>query len=576
MDHVRGSATRILRHWKSKAVRLILKACRLGGFPVSTKEPMRGEAEYRTFGGYPCDIPKYQVKPRLDLLLLELPPRYVPMMPNGLAYVHNILMKCGVNFQTIDMNIAIYHKFHEQRLRERLNPVRTMTGYVLKEDPWDNANMSEWDHPEVIAHFMIELEGLLTEITANKPKAVGISLSGNNRSLVKVFAQKLRQRAPETVVVVGGYDCVYHGLGQYLFPDFDYMVIGEAELTLEPLVRALAKDERPKDLPGIVSRYDSPGRIWKSPPLPQDLDAIDFPRYPWASHVWYQDCERKHLIPITASRGCSWGRCRFCGECFTFRKRNPVKVADEIEYHTKLGFHTFHFNESDVNGSPDTLYDLCSEILRRKLHVRLVAQLRVDRRNTADYFRHLAKAGFTHLRFGVDGWTDHLLQLQNKGYTMAMVFQNLRDCAAAGIRTTVNMVIGVPGETEEDIEEAIGNMIRCKDSISLVESFNTLLLVAGSEYHRDPEKYKIRFRGNREAIYKKHLHFIPADLWYSEDPYIDQDVRMRRMEKIIAALYEKGVEIGSFASKVVENLRRDRSKSPQATMSETCASKAAL
>ena len=386
----------------------------------------------------------------------------------------------------------------------------------MVEDPWDNTNMDEWDKPEVIDYFMSELNELIDEIVRNGPKAVGISLNGSNRSLVKRFVKELRKSLPNVVIVIGGYDCVYYGLGQYLFPDFDYMLIGEAELTLEPLVKALARGNNPKDLIGIVSRYDSPRRIWEKVPLLKDLDAIDFPRYQWASYVWYQDCERKHLIPITASRGCNWARCHFCGECFPFRKREPGKVVDEIEYYTKYGFHTFHFNESDVNGDPQALYDLCSEIIRRKLNVKFVAQLRIDKRNTSDYFKHLAKAGFTHLRFGVDGWTDNLIRLQNKGYNMGVVFQNLRDCYAAGITTTVNMVIGVPGETENDVDEAIKNIISCKDYISLVESFNTLLLVCGSEYHRNPDKYKICFRKEKEEIYRTYVHYVPAELWYSE------------------------------------------------------------
>jgi len=519
-----------------------------------------GLSEYLRYDSYPCEIPGYNVKSNLDFLLLELPPRYMPLMPNGLGYVHNILSKCGISFQTIDANIAIYHKYHENRLKHHLKSITTSSGYAMVEDPWANFNMSEWDKKEVIDFFMFELKELIAQITMNKPKAVGISLSGNNRNLAKQFVKELRKNLPHVTVVVGGYDCVYHSVGQTLFSDFDYMVIGEAELTLEALVKALAKGDKPKDLPGIVSRYDSPGRVWEKIPLLKDLDLIDFPTYQWAKHVWYQDCERKHLVPITASRGCNWGKCRFCGECFTFRIRNPKKVADEIEYHTKNGFNTFHFNESDVNGAPQILYDLCSEIIKRRLRLKFMAQLRIDKRNTADYFKHLASAGFTHLRFGVDGWTDKLMRLQNKGYNLRMVFQNLRDCHNAGITTTVNTVIGVPGETEEDVDETIENIVSCKNYISIIESFNTLLLIAGSEYYRNPDKYKIRFRVSKETIYSEHAYFVPPELWYSEDPYIDQEVRMRRVERIISGLYENGVNIGSFASKVVEDLRRQRSQ----------------
>ena len=122
--------------------------------------------------------------------------------------------------------------------------------------------------------------------------------------------------------MVGGYDCVYAHVGPVLFPDFDYMVIFEGELTIGPLVSALARGQRPKDVPGILSRFDSPGRVWESAPLLADLDSVDYPRYQWADNmVLYQTYDRKHLVPITASRGCKWGRCRFCGERFPFRNR---------------------------------------------------------------------------------------------------------------------------------------------------------------------------------------------------------------------------------------------------------------
>ena len=72
-----------------------------------------------------------------------------------------------------------------------------------------------------------------------------------------------------------------------------------------------------------------------------------------------------------------------------------AKVADEIENMVRRGLHGFHFNESNVNGNPRMLYDLCTEILRRGLKVQLVGQLRIHKGSTAEYFRHLREAGFT-------------------------------------------------------------------------------------------------------------------------------------------------------------------------------------
>ena len=329
----------------------------------------------KTKRGYVTDIPSFEINKNLDFLVFELPPRYIPMMPNGLGYLYNLFKKFSLRTQVIDYNIAFYHRYHSQRILGG-KPIVTLNGYVMKEDPWDNTETAEWEKPEVIEYFKPQLNEILEEIVKKRPKAVGLSVQANSRMVVKEFVKELRVKYPDVVVVIGGYDCVYHSVGPSLFPDFDYMVIGEAELTAEPLLQALSRGERPKDLPGIVSRYDSPDRKWVDGPLLQDLDSADFPRYEWTNIDYYRTYKGDHFVPITASRGCKWSRCRFCAECFTFRVRSPKHVVDEIEFMLSKGFHKFHFNESDVNGDPKNLYDICSEILKRKFKVLLMGQLR--------------------------------------------------------------------------------------------------------------------------------------------------------------------------------------------------------
>ena len=509
---------------------------------------------------YPIAIPSVEIQPGLDFLVLQLPSRYQPMMPNGLGYVFSILRNCGIVFQVIDANIIFYHRYHSGRILGGTNPVIAPSGYVMKEDPWSQSNAREWDKKEVIEYFWPYIEEMLQRIETNRPKAIGLSINETNRTLSNKFISALRARVPETAIVVGGYDCVHHRSGPYLVPDFDYMVIGEAELTLDRLVRALSRGERPKDMIGVMSRYDSPGRKWVEPPLPEDLDSVGFPTYEWTDLALYTTFDWGRFAPITASRGCNWGRCRFCAECFPFRKRLPQKVADEIEFMVSRGFYNLHFNESDVNGDPENLYNICSEIIRRGIKASFVGQLRIDRHNTKDYFRHLARAGFVHLRFGVDGWTDNTLRLQRKGYGMDLVFRNLRDCYETGIYTAVNIVIGVPGETEDDIDETIGNIIKCKDHIDSVVSFNTLILAAGSEYYRNPDHYKIRFRRGKDEIYRDYPHCIPNDLWYSDDPYIDQEIRTKRFNRTAAGLHKHGIGIGPFAAVVADNHRKEQEK----------------
>lgn len=383
---------------------------------------------------------------------------------------------------------------------------------------------------------------------------MGISLNGNNRKIAKRFVRELRERVPEVVIVVGGYDCVYSQVGPHRFNNFDYMVIREAELTLIPLIKKILNGKKPEGLPGIISKRSVPQKSILKSLLPKDLDAIDFPKYEWCGTSLYQTYDCLHLIPITGSRGCNWGKCRFCAECFPYRKRSPHKVVDEIEFMYRKGFVNFYFNESDVNGDQVHLYDICSEIIKRNLSIQIVGQARIDRKNTKEFFSHLAKAGFKHLRFGVDGWTNNTLKLMRKGYNFKVVFQNLKDCHSTGIFTAVNVVLGVPEETEADVNESISNLLKCKEYIDAVEGINILLLLAGSEYYNFPEKYKIKFLKDKKSVFSENPYNVPPDLWFSEDPYIDDHIRQERFNKVCKALYSNGINIGHYAERIIKEM----------------------
>lgn len=507
------------------------------------------------FSIYPINIPTITIQPNLDFLILELPPRYEPFVPNGIGYVYNILKDVNIRFQIIDVNIVFYHRYHSKRVLENISPFTTPDGYVMPNDPWTPTTAKEWERPEVLKYFMSQIEEVIQEISEKPPKAIGISVHGINRALSKLFVKALRERMPGIVIVVGGYDCVYREIGPRIFPDFDYMFIGETEMTLGTFIRDLTVGKKPKDLPGIISRFDSPERVWAEPPLLENLDSAGFPRYEWSDLGLYMNYAGNRIMPITATRGCKWGKCRFCAECFPFRKRSSRNVVDEIEYFAQQGIYSFVFNESDVNGEPQLLSDICSEIIRRDLNVHLMGQLRIDKKNTKEHFALLAKAGFKYLRFGIDGWTDKILRLQRKGYKMDLVLENLRNCKKVGLFSAVNIVVGIPGETEEDVDDMIKNLLHYSNYYDMLSQANTLILAGGSHYYKNPEKHGIRFRGDKKSIYEQHPYFVPTDLWYSTEPYIDQEIRVRRMDKILNELDKHQVAIGEAALDLLDNLK---------------------
>ncbi|MFO0964372.1 MAG: hypothetical protein U0793_02120 [Gemmataceae bacterium] len=186
--------------------------------------------------------------------------------------------------------------------------------------------------------------------------------------------------------------------------------------------------------------------------------------------------------------------------------------------------------------------------------------MRIHKKCDRAFFDKLRKAGFVALRFGVDAFSENALKLQKKGYTTATVRQNLRDCWEAGIYTEVNWVIGVPGETDQDIEEGIGLILETRRFIGRLANINPLILSTGSVYWLEPEKHGIHFREDKQKLYRECPRAIPADRWYSVEPYIDENVRKQRFERVALALHDAGFPVGAWAHRIIEDVQKGRDK----------------
>ncbi len=472
----------------------------------------------------------------LDLLLIDPPMVYPPMMPNGLSQVYNCLKPLEIKMQAIDLNILFFHA-------------------SKRPDLWTVVSAFDlWNKPEwVQKHCQPSIGNIAKEIVEAKPKLVGISGSETSQPFASELIKAIRGAAPEIIILAGGYNCEYHYDAPFLYPDFDYMIIREAEVSLPPLVRSLLDGNRPYDLPGVLSCYDTLDREWVAAPILLDLDSIGFPKYEWTIPLQHYP----GAAPILMSRGCGWGRCYFCNECFDYRIRDPFKVADEMEWLVSQGKQGIFFGDASLNSDHDRFVVLCKEIIKRQLPCRFNGQYHISKHNGD--FNLIQEAGCANLTFGIDGWNNNVLKLINKGYTMAMVEETLKSCHQAGISTSVNMVIGTPGETEDDIDECIENIVRLKDYITNFQNLNVLLLGAGSIYYLEPERFGIEFKQGKSEAYRKSPHIVPEELWSSRPPYIDAEVRQARRLRIADAIIGAGINLTDYArwqAKIQEGIMR--------------------
>jgi radical SAM superfamily enzyme YgiQ (UPF0313 family) len=532
---------------------------------------------------YPINIPGTELREGLDLVLLDCPSRNLALMPNGLAYVNNALKKTSVSFQIFDLDIIAYHRFHIHRLYDMGGRITLPSGRVLPEDPWQAEHYDVWSsgaetatkrggNNEVLDFFRPLIDEAANSVIEARPKILGLSIQQCNEAISREIVNTVKKSIPDTVILVGGFSCYNPDIGRRAFPESDYMCIGESDLTVGPLVEALARGERPANQAGILSRHDTPDYTFIPAPMVHNLDQIEFPKYEWCDLNVYRNYNDYQLVPIIASRGCRWSRCTFCAERFYWRIRSPQNFVDELEWLVNQGCHLYMFNESDLNGMPERVMEICDEIIRRGLHkkVKLTGQLRIHKKSNRAFFEKLREANFVALRFGVDAFSQNTLRLQKKGYTVEMVSQNLKDCWEVGIYTEVNWVIGIPGETDQDVEEGIQLILKNRNYIGRLANINPLILVNGGVYWIDPEAHNIVFKEPKDQLYAKFPRALPADSWYSTEPYIDAQVRKERFERIVVALHDAGFPVGAWANRVIEDVKlardpnRAAAKKPQA------------
>ncbi len=522
---------------------------------------------------YPMDIPEIEFRKNLDLAIIDCPSRNLSLMPNGLGYLNNALKKTSVSFQIVDLDIISYHRFHIHRLFDMGGGITLPGELTLPEDPWQAEHYDLWTtagggasgptgRNEVLEFFRPVIDEAIAALVEARPKVLGLSIQGCNEAAAREVALGVKAQLPDIIIVVGGFSCYNPDVGRRAFPECDYMCIGEADLTVGPLFEALARGERPFNQPGVLSRFDTPDYPYIPAPMIHDLDQIEFPKYEWCDLSVYRNFNDYQLTPIIASRGCRWSRCTFCAERFYWRIRTPENFVNELEWLVEQGCYLYMFNESDLGGMPERVMEICDEIIRRGLHrkVKLTGQLRVNKKQDRAFFEKLREANFVALRFGIDAFSEHTLRLQMKGYTVRMIEQNLRDCWEVGIFTEINWVIGVPGETDQDVEEGIELILKTSKYIGRLANINPLILVNGSVYWIDPPAHNIVFPEPKEKMYEKYPRAIPADQWHSTEPYIDAQVRKERFERIVLALYDSGFNVGSWANRVIEDVKFNRDK----------------
>ncbi len=163
-------------------------------------------------------------------------------------------------------------------------------------------------------------------------------------------------------------------------------------------------------------------------------------------------------LPLFTSRGCPFG-CTFCHDIFgrRFRGQSPSRVMDHVEaLAARHGVRDFHVYDDLFNGRKGRLLAFAEEAIRRDLGVRFWFSngLRADRLDR-EQLEAMARAGVVYFGAAIESAAPRVQRLTRKRMDVLRLLENVAIADEVGIFTTGFLMLGVPGETREEMELTI-------------------------------------------------------------------------------------------------------------------------
>jgi len=358
--------------------------------------------------------------------------------------------------------------------------------------------------------ILLELVDKRIEAIQSIMIAVSIPFPGNLYSGFRM-AKFVKQKYPNIKIAMGGgfANTELRSLKDVrVFEFFDYITLDDGETPIENLIHFIKGEKQVTDLKrtlllqdGIVTYINNSACAdykqnqvgtpdYSDLLLDKYIQAIEIvnPMHSlWSNGRWNK---------LTMAHGCYWGKCTFCDVSLDYIKRyEPLTASilcDRIEEMiAQTGETGFHF--VDEAAPPSLMRALAIEIINRKLIISWWTNIRFEKSFTKDLCYLLKASGCIGVSGGLEVASDRLLQLINKGITVAQVAKVNRNFTEAGIMVHAYLMYGFPTQTAQETIDSL-EMVRQMFQAGILQSafWHQFAMTAHSPVVLEPEKFNVK------------------------------------------------------------------------------------
>lgn len=263
-------------------------------------------------------------------------------------------------------------------------------------------------------------------------------------------------------VIVSSSDSTDH-YEKYIEEGADFILIGEAEMTLLELVNAIQKNEIDlSSIAGLAMKQKDYIIKTNKRPVLKDLDSLPLPAWDLIDMKPYRDSWMAHSgyfsINMGTTRGCPF-KCNWCAKPIygnRYNSRSPQNVMKELKMlNEKFQFDHVWFCDDIFGLKPGWVNEFADLVEKENFKFKFKIQARADLLLQENYMRDLARAGCDNIWMGAESGSQKILDAMDKGTTVEQIEESTKLIRKYGMKPSFFIQFGYLGETREDIRKTV-------------------------------------------------------------------------------------------------------------------------
>ncbi len=338
-------------------------------------------------------------------------------------------------------------------------------------------------------------EAMARDIREERPDVIGFSVYIWNVDAVLEIIRHI-----DAITILGGPQVT--GIEEELIrenPDIDIIVTGEGEVAFKKLLEYLAGEKSVEEISGITTNKTSTEPRMKMvaldsiPPVYERI-FTEYPNIRW--------------ISFETSRGCPMS-CKFCTWGYTKKMRyfslERVKKDLDIILSQKRIEHIYLCDSSlllNKKRAKQILQHIINSKTNKSIRYEFTAEQLDD--EIIDLLRQLPNHEFN---FGIQSINRQALSDMRRTFHRDKFEENYHKVSKKfkEPKITVDLIYGLPGDDIEGYKESL-NYVISLDGVGRILT-NPLLVLPGSDFYRNMDKYGIRLRDKKSCIVRENYTF---------------------------------------------------------------------